>query len=358
MDPPGLPPGLASALDGRLNGCRAVKVQCLLSDSDAGEIMESRLPGGLAARGRLARYGGFRHGEFEVSDGGEPRGTLHTVQAGDELYAATGDGAEFFSRHASRIIRCLHPRVLPAAVSSETMLKILQDYEKGAGRRLSPAEYVKKKAFGAGLRTERAWYPRGEAGDRGTVGEVFGDAKNNGGYVSSVRVFSGSESSPDLDLSVSRRGLVSVYAGTFKSVFAWLLRPMARDGIESRAMFSKRSRKETPGRKPRPLLVDFGAGVFRNGRVRKKFSRIMEKYPNCGYSVMHEGNPHTYIAVLDRNDLSSFSVRTMGDDRLLITPQIKCSAASLMRFSEFLTASFREGRISDYAEAAPGSARE
>ena len=68
------------------------------------------------------------------------------MQAGDELYAATGDGAAFFSKYASRIIKSLHPRIIAAAVNSETVRKLLQDYEKDTGRRLNPKEYsaVKK----------------------------------------------------------------------------------------------------------------------------------------------------------------------------------------------------------------------
>ncbi len=273
------------------------------------------------------------------------------MQAGDELYAATGDGAAFFSKYASRIIKSLHPRIIAAAVNSETVRKLLQDYEKDTGRRLNPKEYVKKKGRGARLETERRRIPRGAAGGRGTVGDVFADAGDGGGYVDRVRVFSGPESSPDLDLSVSRRGLVSVHAGTFEDVFAWLLRPVARKGMESREMFGGRGRSETKGGEPMPLLVDFGAGVFRDGRTRKEFARIMERYPNCNYSVMHEGY-HVYVSVLDRNDYSAFSIRTVGGSGLLIIPQIRCSAASLMRFSEFLTGSFREGEIRDYAEAA------
>ena len=358
MAPSGLHPDLASALDDRLGKCRVVKIQCLLSDSDAGErIKKARLPGGWTVRGKLAKYGGFRHGEFEVSDGGRPAGIFHTVQAGDELYAATGAGAAFFSRYASRIIRGLHPHVLAATVNSETMCKILNDYERDGGGRLSPKESVRKKGHGAGLKTRREWIPRDAAGDRGTVEKVFADARDGGWHISSVRVFSGRESKPDLDLSVSCKGLVSVYAGAFEAVFAWLLRPVARKGIESRAMFGGRGRSETKGREPMPLLVDFGTSVFRDEQIRKEFTRIMERYPNCNYFVMHGGNPHTYISVLDKNDYSAFSIRTMGDSRLLIIPQIKASAASLMRFSEFLNESFREGKIQDHAAVAPGGAR-
>ncbi len=357
MDAPDLPPGLAAALDDRLKGCGAVKVQCLLSDSDAVEIItKARLPGKLAVRGKSSEYGDFRHGEFEVRDGGQPAKIFHTVQAGDELYAVAGGGAEFFSKRVSRIIKGSHPRILAAAVSSETLLKALRSYEKGTGRQLALAGYVVKKAVGAKLKTERTWNPREE--DAGTIEGVFEEARNGGGYVSSVRVLAGPESDPDLDLSVSRKGLVSVRAGTFGGVFAWLLRPMAREAMESRAMLSKLGRGENEDRAPRPLLVKFGASVFRDEQMMKKFLKIMKKYPNCSYSVMRGGDPHVHMLVLDWNDKSSFSIMTVSDDELLVIPQIKSSAAALMRFSEFLTSSFREGAIKRCEETAAGGARE
>lgn len=65
---------------------------------------------------------------------------------------------------------------------------------------------------------------------------------------------------------------------------------------------------------------------------------------------MHSGNPHVYLSILDRNDNSSFSVRTYGEDSLLLIPQIKTSSLSLMRFSEFLVSSFYEGVIENFGQ--------
>ncbi len=353
-----LPPGLASALDDRLKGSRAIKIQCLLSDSDAAEGMsKARLPGGLSARAKLMRYGGFRHGEFDIRGGDGRAGILHTVQAGDELYAVTGDGAAFFSSCASRIIKSRYPGILAAAVNSGTMRRILLDYERGANKQLTPKAYCRKKIFGAERETER-WTSRGAEGKRRTIEGEFDDAGNGGWHIDSMGVFSGPESDPRLDLSVSRKGLVSVYAGTFKDVFARLLRPIAREGAKSKKLFGKRGRSENARRALRPLLVDFGASVFHDEPARKRFSLIVAKYPNCRYAVMHEGSQHVYVAVRDRNDKSSFSVRTMGDRKLLIIPQIRSSAASLMRFSEFLNASFKEGTIRDCPVTPSGAIRE
>lgn len=81
---------------------------------------------------------------------------------------------------------------------------------------------------------------------------------------------------------------------------------------------------------------------------RKRLCGLFERYANCNYAVVHAGSSHVYISIVDRTDDSAVAVRSVGDSALAIIPQIRTTAASLLRLTAFLAAEFCEGAIGEY----------
>ena len=54
---------------------------------------------------------------------------------------------------------------------------------------------------------------------------------------------------------------------------------------------------------------------------------------------------HIFVYVMDTKDKSTFSVRTQGADKLIITPQVKCSGEAIARFVEHVLKMDRDVEI-------------
>jgi hypothetical protein len=172
--------------------------------------------------------------------------------------------------------------------------------------------------------------------------EAFKKAKEQGGWVDRIRVFSEKHK-----FSLARSGVLRVYKGSFSEYYSYFMRKITESASEKWKIFEKRGRQEVPLKDVRPILVSFENSVFDDITVRKQFLQIISAYPDCSYSIIHGGNPHVYVAVLDRIDNSSFTIRTYGANSLILSPQIRTTKASLVRFSMHLLDNFQEGSITD-----------
>ena len=355
MEPVYLPQDLSLVLNQFSKDHRIVKVQCLLTDEKFHEIMreENHHSDYKVIQGESVQFSKFTYTLYDVinSKTKEELGKFQSLQKNDELYVMSGSKAEFFDKIILQLLRRLYPKVLSAFIHSNGIYQILSNFESVMNIQLKYKDSVRKQIFGFSPRTEREWEVYKEGRVYPTFHEAFDEAKDNDLWIDSIKVFHGIDiRRPSIQFSISRKGLVSIDRGTFDSIFSNILHFIIERSKERREQFKHRSRKEQPDKKPKPLIVKFGKNVFEKMETRKEFSRILEKYSHCNYSIMHSGNPHVYLSILDRNDNSSFSVRTYGENALLLIPQIKTSSLALMRFSEFLVSSFYEGAIQNFEQ--------
>ena len=164
-----------------------------------------------------------------------------------------------------------------------------------------------------------------------------------GGWLDRIRVFGNGYS-----FSISRSGTFKFTRGTLDAYYEYFLTQIGVLAIERWKIFEKRSRDEVPNKEVKPVLVKFSTNVFEQTEDRKQFLAILENYSNCEYSVIHAGNPHLNVVILDKLDNSSFTVRTYGTESLMLIPQIRTTSASLVRFSKHLLDSFQEGTLSEF----------
>ena len=102
---------------------------------------------------------------------------------------------------------------------------------------------------------------------------------------------------------------------------------------------NKEIKEDSPAR---PILLSYPEKVLSNKELKEKFLETIDKYNRCNYSVIHGGNPHIYMYIKDSIDTSSFSLRSVGSNKILIIPQLKSTYAALMRFIHFLNENFTE----------------
>lgn len=344
---PRLPQDLAMMVNSYMKEHGSLKVQCLLSDQEFSNIVTT---GGHAVVNiemvSKDAYGPFTHCTYSVSYEGT-NGGLYSLQQGDRVLLFSGERGGFFD-NVMRIVKKLRPRVIAPFTESTKIRSILAEFEGNAGVLLKHKKSVKKRTAGTMPKTALEWDLT--AGDRKykSIDDAFKSAAKNDLVIDSLRAFA--DENGGLDITVSRKGLITIHRGNIEVVYSNILRPIIDNGMEQRRRFSHRSRNERPDRDPKPLLVKYKKGVFAAGQSRKKFCELIGSYTHCNYVVVHAGNPHIYISILDRTDNSSIAVRSVGNDALAIIPQIRTSEASLLRLTAFLASSFYEGVISEYEE--------
>lgn len=344
---PPLPRRLAAAVDSYMRGCGPLRVQCLLS----GRGFSAGLAEAAGASVESSdRYGPFTHCAYSVGagpGGPGPGGPLYSVQQGGGVCLFSGERGGFFGR-ALRIVGRMRPGVAPPFVESAAIRGILEGIGESAGAQLRHKKSV-RRTVGPSPRTAVVWErPAGSGGHR-TVGEAFDDADADGTVIDSMRAFAdGNGSGGGLDITVSRRGLVTVHGGGIKGVYDGVLRPIIGHGLGRRDLLSHRSRRERADRKPMPLLIKYKWPVLGDEGRRARFCDMIDKYTHCNYDVVEAGNPHIHITIVDRLDNSAVSVWAVSDDTLAVVPQIWTSEASLLRLTAFLATEFCEGVIEEY----------
>ena len=349
-----LPQDLALTLNQYFLDHKTIKIQCLLTDEKFDKVVDAHYKHHIdykISKSGSEKFDDFVYTSFVVQNNktGEELGKFQSLQIHDELYILSGSRAEFFNKIVLQILRGLYPTVLSAFIHSSGIYQILEHFETMMKIQLKKSKAVRKQIFGFSPRTELGWEIFKKGRTYPTFQEEFEESKNQDMWIDSISVFSGENvKKSDVQFSISRKGLVSLHNGRFDSIFLNILHPIIEHSKERREQFKHRSRSEQSDKKPKPLIVKFGKDVFKKMETREEFTKILEKYPHCNYSVMHSGNPHVYLSVLDRNDNSSFAVRTYGENSLLLIPQIKTSSLSLMRFSEYLVSSFYEGVIENF----------
>ena len=347
-----LPTDLGITLNQYFQSYRKVKIQCLLSDKKIYEVIEAHSPHTdyKVVHNDPVIFDKYTYTTYTVSDTrtDEVLGQFQSLQTNDELYVFTGWSAHFFNNVVLRMLKKLYPEILLAFIHSNGIYDILKMFEKKLGITLYYKNIVRKTLFGKTPRTQREWEIAREGRTYSLFHQPFSESENKNIWVDSIQVFSERRSRENFQFTISRKGIVSLDRGRFDVVLSDILQHITGRCREQREQFEHRSRSEQPDKSPKPLIVRFGKNIFKKPETRKEFSEILAKYTNCTYSIVHSGNPHVYLSILDRNDNSSFAVRTYGDDSLLLIPQIKTSALSLMRFTEFLVSAFYEGVIENF----------
>jgi hypothetical protein len=273
----------------------------------------------------------------------ELSGSFYAIEKRPYLYFITGEKNVFVSKVLLRISAHLYSKgVMRTYVTSDDLFTLLKNFSENKGIDLRYTEFVSKRMFGKAF-TDLRHDKRLDSRKYEPYSEAFRKATEQGGRIDRIRVLG-----DNFSFSLSRSGLLKIYLGDFEDYYYHFITQIAQIAVNRWKIFEKRSRGEQPQREVKPILVNFDSNVFEETNDRKQFIQVLSEYPHCEYSVIHDGNPHVYVAILDKIDNSSFTVRTYDANSLLLVPQIRTTQSSLVRFSKHLLDKFQEGDLVEF----------
>jgi len=142
-----------------------------------------------------------------------------------------------------------------------------------------------------------------------------------------------------IKFSISRTCDISSNLETLPTIYKIILN-IINKGKETKTFLS--GRELVIDSDAKPIVLKYNGNILEDLDKKRKLINTINKYNQCNYSVIHGGNPHIYLYISDKLDKSSFSLRSVGSDELLIIPLLKSSYSSLIRFIEFLSENFVE----------------
>jgi hypothetical protein len=269
-------------------------------------------------------------------------GSFYILQQKPFLFFVTGERNTFFTKVLLPLSKKMFPSAMRAFVTSDDLFQVLDYFSRDKGIELRYTYCITKKMFGRAF-SDRRHERRPDPKTYDLFPVAFRRSREQDGRIDRIRVFGNG-----YDFSLSRSGIVKIYRGDFDVFYRYFALEFVEKAISRWKVFERRSRIELPQKEIRPMLLRFDSNVFQDVSVRKEFVNLIGTYPNCEFSIIHEGNPYVYAAILDRLDNSSFTIRTYGADSLMVIPQIRTTKTALVRFSKFLLDNFHEGSMSDF----------
>jgi hypothetical protein len=329
----------------RSRGC--VRVASLISEANFDELVDFEVPElekiKIESKKKVHDEDGFTLWNYAISRelrGEQISGNFLVLQKSNFVFLITGFSPSFLRNCLMYIAKQLYPDMMVAYITTEEINQILGNFSEKKGTKLFYSKFVAKKVFG-----ERET-------SLGYGHKVYTDAFKKALkadprlWIDSINVFS--EDNVDLEFRLGRQGTLTYHKGNFQEYYENVLSKIADYNGRRLKIFEKRGRRETIDKEVHPLLIQYNSKIFEEPIARKQLIDVIANYDFCNFSVIHNGNPHVYLNIVDRVDNSTFSLRTYGADSLVIAPQVKTSRASLMRFSKHLQDKFQEGTISEF----------
>ena len=251
------------------------------------------------------------------------KGSFYALQKENQIFLITGESSRYVDRCLLYLTTMMYPNAILGYLTSQEIFELLTFFSENKKVDFNTNKYVAKRMFGE----QRVSNIRFESQE---FTKTFEIVRKDRLWIDSISVISAK-----YDFSMSRKGIMQYSLGAFDEYYV-LLQKWSEMCRSKYKRFEGRSRKDDPQKKVNPLIIKFDETMFDEEEIRKRFIKTIQEYPFCSYSIVHEGNPHIYLTLLDRIDNSSFSLRTYDSDSLLVMPQIKATKAALMRFSKHL----------------------
>jgi hypothetical protein len=269
------------------------------------------------------------------------------------IYAIVFVNARSFWRLAvAPLIDSLYSRVAsPFLTQSELqdILRAVNNASQPGGIRI--LEHSSKKRLAPGARkkfqTIREWTDE-------SLESAFTAAKETNNWFRSitfeiVRRVDGRSVSTGSKCVISKYGYVACNQD-LKMYFDLVLNQVITIAGQRLEFFSHRDRVSTANALPRPLEIHYEIDALRNVEQTKKLVAVLRKFRQGTCTVLH-ANPYLHLSVVDNLDFSSADVWVLSPRQIIVVPQIRASEPALKRIVNHIFENFREGKLSEYAEA-------
>src|SRR3972149_7973200 len=199
-----------------------VKVVPMVSDHSFAELLgEIRELGIEVDCSEVSKENGFtlwRCSAVRGMHGVHLAGNFYVLQNGVSLLFITGERNIFLRNVVFHISHKLFPELLRAYVSSEDLFQLLANFSQTNKVQLRYNEFDYKKMFGKAF-FDRRHEKRLDPEKYGLFQEAFKKAREQGGWVDRIRVFS-----EDHRFSLARNGVMRFYKGSFSEYFYFFMK--------------------------------------------------------------------------------------------------------------------------------------
>lgn len=323
-----------------VTGISDVSFESLIEDFKLNGIeIESNL---IASEGNFQLWSCMAARRLHILDNFLLAGNFYVLQNGFSIFIISGERRLFFRNIVLPITKIAFPNILIAYILTGEIFELLTNFSKNKKTPLRYNEFYYKKMFGEAF-TVKKHEKRLKIEEYDLFNDAFLEAKENGGWLDRISVFG-----DKFKFTIARNGVIKYKNGTFSEYYQYFFGRIIELVGKRWKLFEHKSRSEQTELDVKPIIVEFESKVFEDNILKKQFLQELSRYPKSSYSVIHGGNPHLYVGIVDNLDNSSFSVRTYGTDALLISPQIRTTKAALVRFSTYILNNFQEGTIADF----------
>lgn len=207
-------------------------------------------------------------------------------------------------------------------------INYLQSKEKYS---FSSKWWTAKEKFGSEIKFEKTLVP---------ALECFNLAKHRNASVNWIRLHVDTPDKKQFKLDISREG--NVYVSEIKNLGVAFFFMNAFFSISKAQSVFLEDRNLTEKSPPKPVQLLYSEEVFKAHINRGTLIKKMREYKDVSYSVIHGVNPHVYILITDTKDFSSFTLRTLRTNSILIIPHSYATSGAMGRFIHFLNENFEE----------------
>ncbi|MGI8835117.1 MAG: hypothetical protein ACR2H4_00575 [Pyrinomonadaceae bacterium] len=348
------PDGIVREIDSLLSAqplnARAIPFGCELATLDwlDGRTSGERKAQILYKDGRLSCFQlnySFKHQGRQKKKSGRFY-TLQDEQYQNVFVALTIEPTDFYHRALLPFLSSLYPKVMMTFITHKKLRRLLEQFQS-------------KGNYSALVITRASQRLRYEERERGhhtipvvswpsiTLGEAFDWVYEQNGWFESISFDVRQRFLTLANITLTRKGIIRANA-LFADAYKSFLKPVSKTIHDNLELFSHRSRLEREDRSPRPLVIDFEAGQFRDVEENGRFIQAMRRLKTASVSVLH-GNPYIQLSVIDYFDGSVFDVWVLDEHQIVIVPQLKGSVAAIKRLINHVFDDYAEGQLSNYS---------
>lgn len=271
--------------------------------------------------------------------------TLQDDRYPDAFVALTVEPTSFYDRALLPFLTSFYPKVMMTFITHKKLRRLLEQFQ-GKGDR----ELVITRA------SQRLRYEEPERGHHNipviswpsiTLGEAFDWVYQQNGWFESISFDVRKQFLVLANLTLTRKGIVRANA-LFAEAYSSFVRPVCKTLHDNLELFSHRARLEREDWSPRPLVIDFEEGQFRDVEDNRRFIMAMRRLKTASVSVLH-GNPYVQLSVIDYFDGSVFDIWVLDEHQMVIVPQLKGSVAAIKRLINHVFDDYAEGNLINYS---------
>jgi len=248
--------------------------------------------------------------------------------------AFTDSNKIFLNKSITKFLyQSFYPFVNKITPTSQELYEILDNLENQYKIKIYSTKSSGKRLFGD-PETLLAF----KKGNQVPFRKIFNDAYGRQAWVNWLTITTEKEDNYSFKGDISRDGAVGFirYESSTLNVF---LDGLYKIGVRKTKQFD---RKEMTQKSAHPFILEYKDNIFDERENVEKLKVLLSRLADFSFSIIHGGNPHLYIYLQDDKTKASYSIRTVGGNRIILTPQFTSDTTSFSKLINYLTDNFSE----------------